>query len=92
MLFKDVVLLGLAHKKEKQEVYTHFSREGKVDDFIEALYHLNKDGLVYVPLRAWSPKYDGVSIPNDVVMTGVKLTPYGESRAKHLITKHKKSL
>lgn len=52
MLFKDVVLLGLAHKKEKQEVYTHFSREGKVDDFIEALYHLNKDGLVYVPLRA----------------------------------------
>lgn len=91
MLFKDVVLLGLAHKEEKQEVFTHFSSKGRLDDFIEALFHLSKDGLVYVPLRAWSPKYDGVHIPEDVVMTGVKLTLAGASRAKHLITKYKKS-
>ncbi|SDD54965.1 hypothetical protein SAMN05428987_5247 [Paenibacillus sp. CF095] len=92
MLFKDVVLLHLADKEEKQEVYTRFSSKGKADDFIEALFQLNKKGLIYVPRRAWAWGGYNRLIPEDVVMTGVKLTPLGLIQVERLTFKNRKSL
>lgn len=91
MSFKEVVLLNLAYKQDKQEVYSSYLRGGKVDEFIKALYHLNQEGLIYVPRQAWAWGGDSRPLPEDVVMTGVKLTSVGVSRAKQLITKYKKS-
>ncbi|WFA86505.1 hypothetical protein [Paenibacillus amylolyticus] len=92
MLFKDVVLISLACKEDKREVYTHYSRCDRLDDFIEALLHLNEEGLVYVSQQAWAWGGDSRLLPEDVVMTGVKVTPLGVSKGQRLISMYRKSL
>ena len=85
MLLKDAILVQLyvESKKDKpdpQEVYSLYAGP-RIDDFIKAMVQLEKEGSVFVPPRAWSEGGDN-DLPEDIVMTGVRLTEYGKQKAQ----------
>jgi len=92
---KEDVLVELYETEKKkvelQKVYSRFARAGKIEDFMATMAELYKEGFVKVPYESWSPRGETTS-PDDIVMTGVKLTEYGRREAQRLEQKFRELL
>ncbi|MEC1387585.1 MULTISPECIES: hypothetical protein [Bacilli] len=87
-----LVALQICFEKEldTRSIYKHFASRDKIDDLVEALLRLKRMGLVTVPFEAWcyGDSYD--SRPDDVVISAVRLTPYGKQFAVEIRKKRER--